>query len=210
MSEFCKSATLTRTQSPSTPDKTPSLSEFLTHVHRETRSGVQGLAFATNGTWPVWGFDKCSSAETPKLSNTPIDGRHFDPTKIFELRLWIPVTLPDKPAEGDVLAHEYRWVNGVDAVELRVTAGTDSSQPSGNQGSADRGWVHAVQYLQHVPPNRTTANPGADSTDKESNQSGGGTGASRMTALEFIQQEDKYGNTVVVDQLFTGEWKYNA
>ena len=27
-----------------------------------------------------------------------------------------------------------------------------------------------------------------------------------MTALEFIQEEDKYGNTVVVDQLFTGEW----
>ena len=28
-----------------------------------------------------------------------------------------------------------------------------------------------------------------------------------MTALEFIQEEDKYGNTVVVDQLFTGRWK---
>jgi hypothetical protein len=27
-----------------------------------------------------------------------------------------------------------------------------------------------------------------------------------MTAVEFIQEEDKYGNTVVVDQLFTGEW----
>ncbi|MBF0959624.1 MAG: hypothetical protein HXK10_05825 [Actinomyces sp.] len=164
------------------------------------------MAFATNGTWPVWGFDKCFSAKTPKLSITPIDGRHFDPTKVFELRLWLPVTLPDEPAEGAVLAHEYRWVNGVGAVELRVTAGTDSSQPSGNQGSADRGWAHAVQYLQHVPSNRTTGNPGADSTDQESDQSGGGTGVSRMTALEFIQEEDKYGNTVVVDQLFTGEW----
>jgi hypothetical protein len=27
-----------------------------------------------------------------------------------------------------------------------------------------------------------------------------------MTAVEFIQEEDKYGNTVVVDQLFTGRW----
>ena len=206
MSKSCKEAILTRTQIQSDPAETPSLCEFLTHVNRETGSSVQGLAFATNGTWPVLGCDKCSSAETPKLSTTPIDGRHFDPTKVFELRLWIPVTLPDKPAEGDVLAHEFRWVNGVGAVELRVTAGTDSSQPSGNQGSANRGWVHAVQYLQHVPSNRTTANPGADSTDKESNQSGGGTGASRMTALEFIQEEDKYGNTVVIDQLFTGKW----
>ena len=24
------------------------------------------------------------------------------------------------------------------------------------------------------------------------------------------EEPDKYGNTVVVDQLFTGEWKYNA
>lgn len=206
MSEFCKSATLTRTPSPSTPDKTPSLSEFLTHVHRETRSSVQGLAFATNGTWPVWGFDKCFSAKTPKLSITPIDGRHFDPTKVFELRLWLPVTLPDEPAEGAVLAHEYRWVNGVGAVELRVTAGTDSSQPSGNQGSADRGWAHAVQYLQHVPSTRSTTKPIPASPENESNQSDEGKGISRMTALEFIQEEDKYGNTVVVDQLFTGEW----
>lgn len=206
MSEFCKSATLTRTQIPSAPDKMPSLSEFLAHAHGETGARVQGLAFATNGTGTVLGFDKGSSVEKPKLSVTPINGRHFDPTKVFELRLWLPVTLPDEPAEGDVLAHEYRWVNGVGAVELRVTAGTDSSQPSGNQGSADRGWAHAVQYLQHVPSNRTTANPGADSTDKESEQSRGCTGVSRMTALEFIQEEDKYGNTVVVDQLFTGEW----
>ena len=206
MSEFCKSATLTRTPSPSTPDKTPSLSEFLTHVHRETRSSVQGLAFATNGTWPVWGFDKCFSAKTPKLSITPIDGRHFDPTKVFELRLWLPVTLPDEPAEGAVLAHEYRWVNGVGAVELRVTAGTDSSQPSGNQGSADRGWAHAVQYLKHVPSSNSAPKPDPGCPDEESDESSGGTGASHMTALEFIQEEDKYGNTVVVDQLFTGEW----
>lgn len=206
MSEFCKSATLTRTPSPSTPDKTPSLSEFLTHVHRETRSSVQGLAFATNGTWPVWGFDKCFSAKTPKLSITPIDGRHFDPTKVFELRLWLPVTLPDEPAEGAVLAHEYRWVNGVGAVELRVTASTDSSQSSGSKGSGGRGWVHAVQYLQHVPSTRSTTKPIPASPENESNQSDGGTGASRMTAVEFIQEKDKYGNTVVIDQLFTGKW----
>ena len=206
MSEFCKSATLTRTQSPSTPDKTPSLSEFLTHVHRETRSGVQGLAFATNGTWPVWGFDKCSSAETPKLSVTPINGREFDPTKLFELRLWVPVKLPAEPAKGDVLAHEYRWVNGVGAVALTLTAGTDSSQSSGRKGSGDRGWVHAVQYLQHVTSSRSTTKPTTDSLDNESDQSGEGTTTGHMTTLEFIQEEDKYGNTVVVDQLFTGEW----
>ena len=185
---------------------TPCLNDFLAYARTHSGADVQGLAFATNGTWPVLGFDKCSPAETPKLSVTPIDGRRFEPTKVFELRLWLPVKLPDEPAEGDVLAREYRWVNGVGAVELRFTAGTESPQPSGSKESGVPGWVHAVQYLEHVPSSRSTAHPGADSTDNESNQSGGRNGVSYMTALEFIQEEDKYGNTVVIDQLFTGKW----
>ena len=184
----------------------PCLDDFLAYVHTHSGADVQGLAFATNGTWPVLGVNKGSPAEVPKLSVTPIDGRYFDPTKVYELRLWIPVTLADEPAEGDVLAREYRWVNGVGAVELRVTAGTDSSQTNGSKESGVTGWVHAVQYLKHVPSSRSMANPGADSTDKKSDQSGGGTTTSHMAALEFIQAEDKYGNAVVVDQLFTGRW----
>ena len=186
---------------------TPCLDDFLAYARTHSGADVQGLAFATNGTWPVLGFDKCSPTETPKLSVTPIDGRHFEPTKVYELRLWIPVTLPDEPAEGDVLAREYRWVNGVGDVELRVTAGTDSSQTNGSKGSGVTGWVRAVQYLEHVSSSRSTAKHVPASPDKKSNQSGGGTTTSHMTALEFIQEEDKYGNTVVVDQLFTGRWK---
>ena len=185
---------------------TPYLEDFLAYARKHSGEDVQGLAFATNGTWPVLGFDKGSPAEAPKLSVTPIDGRYFDPTKVFELRLWIPATLPDEPAEGNVLAREYRWVNGVGAVELRVTAGTDSSQTDGSKGSGDRGWVHAVQYLEHVPSSRRTAKHVLASPDKKSDQSGEGTTTSHMTALEFIQAEDKYGNTVVIDQLFTGKW----
>jgi len=183
------------------------LDVFLAYARKHSGENIQGLAFASNGTWPVLGFDKGSSTEAPQLSVTPIDGREFDPTKLFELRLWVPVKLPDEPAEGDILAHEYRWVNGVGAVELRVTAGTDSSKSTGKQESGDRGWVHAVQYLQHVPSTRSTAKPIPASPENESNQSDGGKGVSHMRALEFIQVEDKYGNTVVVDQLFTGRWK---
>lgn len=186
---------------------TPCLNDFLAYARTHAGADVQGLAFATNGTWPVLGFDKRSPAKTPKFSVMPIDGRHFEPTKVFELRLWIPVLQGHKPTGGKDLAHEFRWVNGVGAVELRVTAGTGSSQTNGSEGSGDRGWVHAVQYLEHVPSSRSTANPGTDSTDVKSDQGGGGTGASHMTALEFIQEEDKYGNTVVVDQLFAGRWK---
>ena len=206
MSKLCKEATLKRAQIQSDPSKTPSLCEFLTHVNRETSSSVQGLAFATNGTWPVLGFDKRSSVETPKLCVRPIEGRDFDEDKVFELRLWVPSLQAQIPTDGDVLAHEFRWVNGVGAVELRVTVGTDSSRTSGSKGSGSRGWLHAVQYLEHVPSSSSTAKHVPASPDKKSDQSGGGTGASHMTALEFIQEEDKYGNTVVVDQLFTGEW----
>lgn len=206
MSKLCKKATLTRTQIPPNSGQKPSLSDFLTHVHRETSSSVQGLAFATNGTWPVLGFDKRSSGKTPKLCVRPIEGRDFDEDKVFELRLWGPSLQAQIPADGDILAHEFRWLNGVGAVELRVTASTDSSQSSGSKGSGGRGWVHAVQYLQHVPSTRSTTKPIPASPENESNQSDGGTGASRMTAVEFIQEKDKYGNTVVIDQLFTGKW----
>ena len=207
MTDKNQKAMLTHSSIPSVSGDTPRLDLFLAYARTHSGEDVQGLAFATNGTWTVLGFDKGSSDEKPKLSVTPIDGREFDPTKLFELRLWVPVKLPDEPAEGDVLTHEYRWVNSVSAVELRVTAGTGSSRTSGSKGSGGRGWVHAVQYLEHVPSSRSTANPGTDSTDVKSDQGGGGTGASHMTALEFIQEEDKYGNTVVVDQLFAGRWK---
>ena len=206
MTDKNQKAILVHSQILSESGDTPCLDVFLCYVHTHSGEDVQGLAFTTNGTWSVLGFDKGSSAEKPKLSVTPINGREFDPTKLFELRLWVPVKLPDEPAEGDILAHEYRWVNGVCAVELRVTAGTDSSKSSGKQESGDRGWVHAVQYLQHVPSTRSTAKPIPASPENESNQSDGGKGVSHMTALEFIQEEDKYGNTVVVDQLFTGRW----
>ena len=185
---------------------TPCLNDFLAYARTHAGADVQGLAFATNGTWPVLGFDKRSPAKTPKFSVMPIDGRHFEPTKVFELRLWIPVLQGHKPTGGKDLAHEFRWVNGVGAVELRVTAGTGSSQTNGSEGSGDRGWVHAVQYLEHVLSSRSAAKHVPASSDKKSDQSGGGNTTSHMAALEFIQEEDKYGNTVVVDQLFTGEW----
>ena len=206
MTDKNQKAMLTRSSIPPVSGDTPRLDIFLAYARKHSGEDVQGLAFATNGTWPILGFDDVSSAEAPKLCTRPIEGRDFDEDKAFELRLWVPTLQAHNPADGDVLAREYRWVNGVGAVELRVTAGTDSSQSSGSKGSGGRGWVHAVQYLEHVPSGRNTANPGTDSTDNESNQSGGSTGASHMTALEFIQEEDKYGNTVVVDQLFTGRW----
>lgn len=206
MTDTIQKAMLAHSPILSNSGDTPCLDDFLAYVHTHSGEDVQGLAFATNGTWPVLGFDEVSSAEATKLCVKPIEGRDFDEDKVFELRLWVSHLQAHNPADSDVMAHEYRWVNDVGAVELRVTAGTGSSQSSGNQESGERGWVYAVQYLEHDPSNRSTVNPGTDSTNNESNQSGAGKRVSHMTALEFIQAEDKYGNTVVIDQLFTGKW----
>ena len=185
---------------------TPCLGVFLSYVHTHLGEGVQGLAFATNGTWTVLGFDKGSSDARPKLSVTPIDGREFDPTKVFELRLWVPVKLPDKPAECDILAREFRWVNGVGAVELTLTSGTAEASSEGTESARVGGWFHKVSYLQHKSAASSDRDSASDPTSGQTEQDEQHAATDNMTVVEFIQEEDKYGNTVVVDQLFTGRW----
>ena len=175
------------------------LPTLLARAFRE--STIAGIVWATNGTRSINGLNPATTGKEATLEVSSPDG--FDMARVYEARIWRVI---DANRDDATLAHEFRWVNGVSAVELKVTAGTDSSQSNGSKGSGDRGWVHAVQYLQHVPSSRSTANPRTDSTDNESNHACGGNGVSHMTALEFIQEEDKYGNTVVVDQLFTGKW----
>ena len=197
---------LTHSSIPPVSGDTPRLDVFLCYVHTHLGEDVQGLAFATNGTWTVLGFDKGSSDEKPKLSVTPIDGREFDPTKIFELRLWVPVKLPDEPAEGDVLAHEYRWVNGVGAVELTLTSGRPKVSSEVTESVSVSGWFHKASYLQHKSAATSKEESAPDTSTRQTQQEKQDTATNEMSAVEVIQEEDKYGNTVVVDQLFTGEW----
>ena len=185
---------------------TPRLDVFLAYARTHSGGDVQGLAFATNGTWTVLGFDKVSTTEAPKLTVAPIDGREFDPTKVFELRLWVPVKLPDEPTEGGVLAHEYRWVNDVGAVELTLTVGTAEASSEGTESASVGGWFHKVSFLQHKSAASSDRDFASDPTSGQTQQDEQHAATDNMTAVEFIQEEDKYGNTVVVDQLFTGEW----
>lgn len=185
---------------------TPRLDVFLCYVHTHLGEDVQGLAFATNGTWTVLGFDKGSSVQKPKLSVTPIDGRDFDQTKLFELRLWVPAKLPDGPAEGDLLAHECRWVNGVGAVELTLTAARPEAPSEDTEPAPVGGWFHKVSYLQHKSAASSDRDSASDPTSGQTEQDEQHAATDNMTVVEFIQEEDKYGNTVVVDQLFTGRW----
>ena len=207
MTDKNQKAMLTHSSIPPVSGDTPRLDVFLCYVHTHLGEDVQGLAFATNGTSIVLGFDKESSAEAPKLSVAPIDGREFDPTKLFELRLWVPVKLPDEPAEGDVLAHEYRWVNGVGAVELTLTSGRPKTSSEVWESVSVSGWFHKVSYLQHKSTATRKEEYAPDTSTGQTKQSKQDTATNDMSALEFIQEEDKYGNMVVVDQLFTGRWK---
>lgn len=206
MTDKNQKAMLTHSSIPPVSGDTPCLDVFLCYVHTHLGEDVQGLAFATNGTWTVLGFDKGSSDEKPKLSVTPIDGREFDPTKLFELRLWVPVKLPNEPAEGDVLAHEYRWVNGVGAVELTLTVGTAGASSEGAESARVGGWFHKVSYLQHKSAATSKEESTPDTGTRQTKRGKQDTPTNDMSALEFIQEEDKYGNTVVVEQLFTGKW----
>lgn len=206
MTDKNQKAILTRSPILSGPGDTPRLDVFLAHTRTNSGGDVQGLAFATNGTWPVLGFDKGSPAEAPKLSVTPIDGRVFDQTKVFEVRLWVPAELPDEPAEGDVLAHEYRWVNGVGAVELTLTSGRPKASSEVTESVSVSGWFHKASYLQHKSAATSKEESAPDTSTRQTQQEKQDTATNEMSAVEFIQEEDKYGNTVVVDQLFTGEW----
>lgn len=206
MTDKNQKAMLTRSSIRPVSGDTPCLDVFLTYARTHSGGDVQGLAFTTNGTWTVLGFDKVSATEAPKLSVAPIDGRDFDPTKVFELRLWVPVKLPDEPAEGQVLAREYRWVNDVGAVELTLTVGTAEASSEGTEPAPVGGWFHKVSYLQHKSTATRKEESAPDTSTGQTKQSKQDTATNDMSALEFIQEEDKYGNTVVVEQLFTGKW----
>lgn len=206
MTDKNQQAMLTHSSIPPVSGDTPRLDVFLVYARKHSGEDVQGLAFATNGTWTVLGFDKGSSTEAPKLAVAQIDGREFDPTKLFELRLWVPVKLPDEPAEGDVLAREFRWVNGVGAVELTLTSGRPKTSSEVTESVSVSGWLHKVSYLQHKSAATSKEESAPDTNTDQPKQGKKDSPTNDMSALEFIQEEDKYGNTVVVDQLFKGRW----
>ena len=185
MNEQVQTATLTCTPIQPVSGGALSLGDFLTHVCPSWSGDLQGLAFATNGTWPVLGVVNEGSSEAPRVDVKPITGRMFEPDKVFELRLWVPVAHTDGPEDGALFAREFRWVNGVGAVDLTLKAGTEC-----NGITSVSGWVHNMSYLKHMPANSDT----------------GRVDNSQMMAVEFIQEDKQYGNMAVTDQLFTGEW----
>lgn len=147
-----------------------------------------GIVWTTNGTHRV----------------PDVKSANFDDSRTYEIRIWQVIASDNADS---TLAHEFRWVNGVGAVELTLTEDTAEATSKGAESQPVSGWFHKVSYLQHKSTEGSDADSTSEATSPQTGESKENTTTKQMTAVEFIQQEDKYGNTVVVDQLFTGEWK---
>lgn len=150
-----------------------------------------GIVWTTNGTHRV----------------PDVKSANFDNSRTYEIRLWQVIGSDNADS---TLAHEFRWVSGVGAVELTLTKGTANAASEDPESKPVSGWFRKVSYLQHQSAEGSDAESTSEATSARTGESKETATTKQMTAVEFIQQEDKYGNTVVVDQLFTGEWIYNA
>jgi len=146
-----------------------------------------GIVWTTNGTHRV--LDVKSSS--------------FDDSHTYEIRFWRVISSDNTDS---TLAHEFRWVNGVGAVELTLTADTSEEASEGTESASVSGWAHKVSYLQHASSGSGDTDSASEPTYGQTEQDEQQAATKPMTAVEFIREEDKYGNTVVVDQLFTGRW----
>lgn len=153
-----------------------------------TEQKFVGIVWATNGARRIH----------------DVKSARFDDSRTYEIRLWQVIGSDN----GDsTLAHEFRWVNSVGTVELTLTVGTAEAPSEGSESQPVSGWVRKVSYLQHQSAEGSDEDSSSEATSAQTDESKEDATTKQMTAVEFIQPEDKYGNTVVVDQLFTGEWK---
>lgn len=150
-----------------------------------------GIVWATNGTRQV----------------SDVKSASFDDSRTYEIRFWRVI---DSDNAVSTLAHEFRWVNGMGAVELTLTRDTPDAASEASESKPVSGWFHKVSYLQHESAADGDANSSSEAPSAQTGKSKENATTKQMTAVEFIREEDKYGNTVVADQLFSGEWKYNA
>lgn len=165
--------------------RTVELPTLLAHNFKDSK--IAGIVWATNGTRQV----------------PDVKSARFDDSGTYEIRLWQVI---DDADTDSTLAHEFRWASGVGAVELTLTEDTAEATSEGSESKPVSGWFRKVSYLQHQSAEGSDADSSSEAPSAQTGESKENATTKQMTAVEFIQAEDKYGNTVVVDQLFTGEW----
>lgn len=130
---------------------------------------VAGIAYTTAGAHAI------TSISGGRLHSS---GGDVEQALIYELRLWEAGITDD----SEVLAHEWRWVNGSGSAEIIVHEAS-----CGKEGTLKFKpcWYRHNAYLQH----------GAEPLKNPQT----------MTSIEIFTEQE-YGNTVFVDELMTGEW----
>ena len=156
-------------------------------AHKFKDGKIAGIVWTTNGTRQV----------------PDVKSACFDDSGTYEIRLWQVI---DDADTDSTLAHEFRWAHGVGAVELTLTEDTAEATSEGSESKPVSGWFRKVSYLQHQSAEGRDADSSSEATSAQTGESKEDATPKQMTAVEFIQAEDKYGNMVVVDQLFTGRW----
>ena len=156
-------------------------------AHKFKDGKIAGIVWATNGTRQV----------------PDVKSARFDDSGTYEIRLWQVI---DDADTDSTLAHEFRWAHGVGAVELTLTEDTAEATSEGSESKPVSGWFRKVSFLQHQSAEGRDADSSSEATSAQTGESKEDATTKQMTAVEFIQAEDKYGNMVVVDQLFTGRW----
>ncbi|VEJ59015.1 hypothetical protein [Arachnia propionica] len=155
----------------SSPNPNATLDDVLKAV--APTGSVAGIAYTTAGAHAI------TSISEGKLHSSDGD---VEQALIYELRLW-EVGITD---DREVLAHEWRWVNGSGSAEIIVH---ETSSRKENTLKFKPCWYRHNAYLQHG-----AALPGNPKT---------------MTSIEVFTEQE-YGNTVFVDELMTGKWGRHA
>ena len=152
----------------SSPDPNATLDDVLKAV--APTGSVAGIAYTTAGAHAI------TSVSDGKLHSS---GGDVERAAIYELRLW-EVGITD---DREVLAHEWRWVNGSGPAEI-ILHETSSSKESTLKFKPC--WYRHNAYLQH----------GAEPLKNPQT----------MTSIEIFTEQE-YGDTAFVDELMTGEWR---
>ena len=150
-----------------------SASALATHIDTKfTEQKFVGIVWATNGARRI----------------PDVKSAHLDDERTYEIRFWQVIGSDNADL---TLAHEFRWVNGVGAVELMLTEVTPKASSEGSESGKPcvSGWAHKVSYLQHESTTNNNADSASEPTTGQEEQDQAHTTTKPMTAVEFIREE---------------------
>ena len=106
--------------------------------------------------------------------------------RVCEARIWRVI---DANRDDATLAHEFRWVNGVGAVELTLTSGRPKTSSEVTESVSVSGWFHKVSYLQHKSAATSKEESAPDTNTDQPKQGKKDSPTNDMSALESSKKK---------------------